>query len=277
MSTSARVFGKATVIAAACAVVIAGCGTAQQSTNPRQAISLAAQTSRHITSLTATETMTMTRAGSAAARFGMSIHLAMRLKPTLLASADATATAAGHTFSIREILTRHAIYMNMGSLGAFLHRPTAKPWIKINLAQIASRFGLARLFRKLGQVQLTSNPLAQARLFAAATHLRRVGTGVVDGVPATEYSGVLTPSALVKFLPATQRAALGAVDRVLGHSAVPFQVWIDGQNYIRQLTMRLSAMGVAIRVKLIITSVNKPVMITPPPASQVSTMRIPRF
>jgi hypothetical protein len=205
------------------------------------------------------------------------MRTAMQLKPALLASVEATTSVAGHKFTIREIMTRHAIYMNIGALGGFAHLHQAKPWVEISLTKIAGRFGLGALFRRLGQGQLASNPLSNSRVFAAATHLRRVGTGVVDGVQVTEYSGVLTPSGMVKFLPVTERAAFRSVLRMIVHAAIPFQVWIDGQHYIRMLTMRVSAMRMSMLLKLNITSVNAPVTITVPPASQVSTFRIPRF
>ena len=271
---SAHLAGALAVVA----ILAAGCGGAGASPEaPRQAIALAAATSQRLTSFTATETVTLSRPGPAVGRFGMSMRLAMQLKPTLLASADATMTGAGHRFSIREIVTRHAIYMNVGALGAFLHTRQAKPWVEISLAKLAGRTGFAAMFKKLGQGQLASNPLGNARFFAAATHLRRVGASVVDGVPTTEYSGVLKPSALVKFLPAAQRAAFGTAVRMFGHSSMPFEVWIDGQHHIRMLTMRLSAMSMSMLVKVKITSVNKPVTIKLPPASQVTIMRIPRF
>ena len=46
---------------------------------------------------------------------------------------------------------------------------------------------MGQLFQKMA-----SNPMSQTQFLAAANNVRKVGTGVIGGVPVTEYTGTIS-------------------------------------------------------------------------------------
>ena len=97
------------ILAAACSSggTSAGGGSVSTSLGPRQALLAAATQARQVTS--ATETLTVQDKTSGSTTTGT---VQFRLKPTLLASENLTATAAGARTRIKVILTGTAIYLH---------------------------------------------------------------------------------------------------------------------------------------------------------------------
>jgi hypothetical protein len=257
-------------LCAATVTLIAGCSTGTSASgtaasakpmSPHQAISLAADQSRRITS--ASSTMTIKVAG--ATNVTTTGSMQMRLKPTLLASAKLNISASGQTIPIREIVGSKAIYMKIPGLA----RMTGRPWLKIPLTKLSGKLG-ASLGQLLQNLQ-NSNPLDQTKILAVSKDARVTGTEVIGGVRTTKYSGSYSASAaLASLSPQLRKLMAPALKTVTGD--VRFTVWIDAQHQVRRVAETENVSGETVHTLINVTAINQPVQITLPPSSQVATI-----
>jgi hypothetical protein len=254
---------------AAAVLLAAGCGggthPAAQALSPRQAITLAANQAKQVNSFGATLSITMSGTVSGT----MAGTMRVRNRPSLLADADiSTFDVGGQSLpgGMREILTDRGIYLKMALLAQELH----KPWAKISFSQL--REGAGVNFSQLTQQVQNNNPLVQTQMLAAAKDVRKVGTQIIDGVSTTHYTGSYPLSAGLAKLPASQRAVAQKGLRTFGVKTVGFNVWIDGQHQTRKIVVTETGSVESMRVAMQVTSINQPVSVTLPPASQVATI-----
>jgi hypothetical protein len=254
---------------AAAVLLVAGCGggthPAAQALSPQQAITLAAKQAKQVNSFGVTMRATM----SGTASVTMAGTMRVRTRPSLLADADFTTFEAGGQSlpgGMREIVTDRAFYLKMALLSRELH----KPWAKISFSQLQQGTGI-NIGQLMQQVQ-NSNPLVQTQMLAAAKNVRAVGRQTIDGVSTTHYTGSYSISAGLAKLPASQRAVAQQALRTIGVKTARFNVWIDGQHQTRKLVMTETGSMESITMTTQVTSVNQPVSVTLPPASQVATI-----
>jgi hypothetical protein len=272
--------------------LVASCGTASQNAGhrhvtARQAVAMAARSAAKLTSLTMVETMTMhgiplpgvgglapgasTDGGLGSGSLTMRANASMQLKPALLADISVHMNIGGRSVTLDEILTSRAIYLKMPGV---LPVPGGKPWAKVSLASLPNGMGLRKLFQQTqngNPLTAMGSPSAMSKFLGAAKHLKVVHDETVDGVATTEYSGTLNLRSLIAKLPAAERNLVGSS----GPGTIPFRVWIDHQHFMRKMVMRLAFGKALIALTADITSINKPVRIVPPPASQVSAISHP--
>jgi hypothetical protein len=169
---------------------------------------------------------------------------------------------------MNEIVTPSSVYIKLAMISQALH--TSKPWIAISFAALSKATGvnLTALFGALA----TSSPLNQSQLFAGATNVRAVGTAVINGVPVTEYSGTVSMSKALAKLPASLRSSLGAVISKAGISTAKFTEWVDAQHQVRKVIVAETGNAVTETITTTITSINTPVSIQVPPASQTTSL-----
>jgi hypothetical protein len=237
---------------------------------PEQAIQLAASTARAVNSFTANMSIQASGRASGGA-FSLVGTLSERLHPSVLAEADySTFSAAGQSFpgGMSEIATSNSVYMKLSMLSQALH--TNKPWLEIPFSSLskASGVNISSLFSQLQ----TSSPLDQSQLFAGAQNVRTVGTGAVDGVPVTEYTGTLVLSKALTKLPAALRASIGQALEKAGIGSARFTEWVDGQHQVRKMSVTETGTAIIETVTTTITSINQPVNIQIPAASQTTTL-----
>jgi hypothetical protein len=91
-------------------------------------------------------------------------------------------------------------------------------------------------------------------------------------VSTTEYVGSVTAGQALKALPASYRKALSPELAALGNTTIHFHVWIDGQHHVRKIIDVESVSGENISTTVTINAINQPVHITPPPASQTTSI-----
>jgi hypothetical protein len=262
-----RVVGGAVVggLSAAALTLVAACGGSSSSTTaltPRQALLAAAAQSQKVTS--ATETLSAQAGGTQSGITTGTIQF--RLKPSLQASEKLSINAAGQRTSLRAIVTSSAMYLNEGTVT----RQLGKPWVKLDLSALGGTTGtsLAQLFHNL-----QSNDFAhQAELLTIAKNARLVGTQTVDGESTTEYAGSFHAAEGLKALSPSLRKLLGPELQAMGNSLISFHAWIDGQHHVRKVAEVETINGETIRTTVNITAINMPVSITPPPASQTTTL-----
>jgi hypothetical protein len=261
----------AAVAGLAVVVAVTGCsggartgGTAGGKTvSAHQAIRLAASAAGRVNSLTATLSVTAA-SGPASSLTG---DMKIQLKPTPLIAANFSVSSAGSApIGIGEILTGDSIYFRDPSLT----KVSGKPWIKISFSQLDSKLGVS--FSSLVQNLENSNPLAQTRLFTASHDVHAVGTAVVNGVPTTEYVGSYKPGAALSALSPQLRKLLGPMLKTMGARAVSFDVWIDAQHLVRKAVSHEMLNGQSVTSVYNVTSVNQPISVTLPPASEVGTI-----
>ncbi len=219
-------------------------GSAAPSLTPRHVLLAAATQARQMTSFT--EMVTTQIGGIQGDRLTGTI--VAKLKPTLQVAANLRLAAAGQSSQVKEIITGTALYLST----ATLTRHLGKPWAKIDLSALKGPRG--------------------AEMLTLSKNARVVGTQTVGGVPTTELAGSLNAAEALKMRPASFRKFLAPALRALGNSTIRFHVWIDGQDRIRKMTSIATVGGQTIHTTLTVTSLNQPVHITLPPASQTATL-----
>lgn len=279
--------GLAVIIMAA----VTGCATKSSSTTgasrpsapavtPLEAVKLAAQTSHSANSFTGTMNMQVTVKPGAASSTGgpgslsMTATFAERLHPSLLAKINLGslsvqgASMPGGMSGMTEIITPTALYMKWPYLTQMMH--LTKPWLVIPLSALGKSSGV-----NISQLmnQATGNsPLAQTQMMAGATSVRKAGTGTIGGIPVTEYTGTVPLDKAVAYLSGSTKTAVERELATAGLTSEKFTVWIDGQHVTRKAIVALTGKSVSETVVMTITSINKPVNVTVPPASQTSTL-----
>jgi len=237
-------------------------GSAAPSLTPRHVLLAAATQARQMTSFTE---MVTTQIGGVQGEM-LTGTIVAKLKPTLQVAANLRLAAAGQSSQVKEIITGTALYLST----ATLTRHLGKPWAKIDLSALKGPRGasLALLVRSMQ----SDNVSYQAEMLTLAKNARVVGMQTVGGVPTTELAGSLKAAEALKMRPASFRKFLAPALRALGNSTIRFHVWIDGQDRIRKMTSIATVGGQTIHITLTVTSLNQPVDITLPPASQTATL-----
>jgi hypothetical protein len=242
----------------------AGSGAAAaKPVSPHTALTLAADQSERVNSMTATFSSQLGGSVSETTTGSMQIQL----KPSLVAENDLKVTTGGQTTPMDEIITPTALYLksSLPSLGT----SAAKPWLEIEYSSLKGSAGSA--ISSLLQNAQNSNPAAQTQMLAASKNVHKVGTQVIDGVQTTHYAGSFTPSAALATLSPSLRKTLSpALKSVNGD--ISFNVWIDGQNVSRKVVVVENVQGENVTTTMNVTSVNQPVHVTPPPATQIKML-----
>jgi hypothetical protein len=286
-----RVTGMSRMAAAGAIVIIAsgvaGCAASgssapaskpsatQSAQTPQQAIELAATTARNVTSFTADMSIHVNASsaatGSSATTVNLAGSLSEQLHPSLLAEADfSTFSAAGQDLpgGMSEIISSSALYMKLSVLTQALH--TTKPWIELPFSELTKATGV-NLGSLLNQLQ-TSSPLNQSQLFAGTENVREVGTSVINGVPVTEYAGTVSMAAAIAKLPASLRSSLGPDIQKAGIKSARFTEWVDSQHHVRKTVVDETGSSLSESITTTVTSINQPVSIQIPTASQTTAL-----
>jgi hypothetical protein len=239
-------------------------------TTPVQEVQLAASTAGTVSSFSATISLGITTKGTSLGSQSVSMAgtLSEEVHPLRVEAAFSALQAAGLSLGgMSEILTPDEIYLKLPELSTLLH--TAKPWLGLPVSSLSSGSGLN--LNSLFSQSDTSNPLTMAQLLAGAKDVKAVGTGTVDGVPVTEYTGTFALASAVDRLPASERSAVNSAFKQVGLTTgtARFTVWIDAQHIVRKDDTVLESSTFSENISMTVTSVNQPVAITSPPASQV--------
>jgi hypothetical protein len=273
-----------TAVGAAAAVLAAGCsasgsiGGGSSSSNAggsshsagggmssAQAVTLAAQQAQRVNSFTGTMSVKM----SGKTNGLVSGTIEMRQRPSLLADVDLSSlNIAGQNVSggAQEIITSQAAYMKMPALQG----ETGKPWLKMPFSELKKASGL-NLGQLIQQAQ-SDSPMLQTQMLAAAQNVKTVGTQTIGGVQTTEYSGTYPISAAVAKLPASMRVQVQQHLQTMGLTSASFNVWLDAQHQTRKIIVVEHGGSQQMTMNMQVTSINQPVKVTLPSASQVATV-----
>jgi hypothetical protein len=262
-----------TAAAAAAVLLAAGCGSGSGNNSshqagapqsPVQAITLAARQAGQVSSFAST--LNIQTSGSV--RAAMAGTMQIRKQPSLLVNANfGTVSANGQDMpgGMQEILTGSTLYLKMGALAQEL----GKPWASIQLSQLqGAGINLSQLTQELQD----NDPMIEAQMLTGASNLRAVGTQTIGGAATTHYTGTFTVSAGLAKLPPSERAIEQKALQALGINDIGFNAWIDAQHQIRKITVAEHGSSVRVAATMQVTSVNQPIDVSPPPASQVKAI-----
>jgi hypothetical protein len=233
------------------------------SASPQQALLLASKAEQKDTSLDATISVTGTSSGGALALDGT---MQEKIHPSLLAELDVTTlTSAGQSVpgGLSEIITGQALYLRFPQLMQAMH--VSKTWAEFRLSAMgASGSSLQSLFSQLE----SSSPATQSAELATSTDVHKVGTGVIDGVPVTEYAGSYSMSKAIAALPASLRGTVSKAMTAAGITSTKFTIWIDSSNQPRKMVVTEAGTTVSETTTITINSYNQPVSINLPTAAE---------
>jgi hypothetical protein len=277
------------------AAAVTGCspGTSSSSTSPGSAgasgssspapasaldaVKLAAKTASGANSYTGTMSLQGTVNPGAASSSGVSGGISMsgtfaeQLHPTLLVSADIGSYSMMGTSlpgGLSELITPTTMYLKSAQLTQELH--LTKPWLAVPLSAASKTSGI-NMSQLVSQATGTS-PLTQAQMLGASSSVREVGTGSIGGVPVTEYAGTISVAKAISTLSGGAKAEMEQMNAAAGLTTEKYTVWIDGQHIMRKAVITGTGTTLTETVTVTFTSVNQPVNITVPPASQTTTV-----
>ncbi|TDD85374.1 LppX_LprAFG lipoprotein [Actinomadura darangshiensis] len=193
-----------------------------------------------------------------------------RTKPDLAYSMNfADMSAGGKSIgAMEQRLVGRNMYIKMGMLSQ-LTGGTGKPWMKISLDEIGAKSGMN--IDQLLQQSRQMDPVQNTKMLTASKDAREVGKETIDGVETTHYTGTYRmEDAIAKLSPEMQEAYRKNASST-GMEAMHFDLWVDGQQLPRQMTMKsLESASQNMTMTMKYHDFGKPVDITEPPASQVS-------
>ena len=160
------------------------------------------------------------------------------------------------TLQIQEIIDGLTIYVKLPSSIA-QKLPGAKPWLKVDLAKLASSSGIPGL-SSLGSNPASSDPSQLLQyLKAVSGSITKVGTEQVNGVQTTHYRATIDLDRVPNALPASSRAsgrqAIQALEKSSGTHQLPVDAWIDSQNLVRRMQLSFSSTSSGQRVTALTT------------------------
>ena len=157
------------------------------------------------------------------------------------------------------------LVMYIGGEALGVPMPAGKKWVRIDLARLAEKSG-----QDLGSLTqgATNDPLSVAALTAQASRTTDIGREtVLDGVRAEHFTfEVATTDAL--------KAAGIPRDKVVGDSGVTlpdvvhYDVWVDADNYIRQMELDMKVGDQKLHFAVRYTEINPAVEIVLPSADE---------
>lgn len=146
-----------------------------------------------------------------------------------------------------------------------------KSWGKADL----NRFAKASLGATISQFTSLSQAPNQylAYLGAVSDRVVTVGPATVHGVATTEYTATVDLAKVAAQRPAL-KAAVNKLEAESGLTELPIKAWLDGQDRLNQLSLKVSFSAEGIPASVNITSnmwdFGTPLHITAPPASEVA-------
>jgi hypothetical protein len=228
----------------------------------QQALTLAADQTQQVSSLAGDISIQVGSLGTASGT------LQMQVRPTVLLEMNLGASDSSQSGSLSEILSSNALYLQIPGLSALTG---GRPWAEVPFSDLSGSLGSA-VSQSVRDAE-SSNPLSQAQILATSKLVHKVGTQVVNGISTTQYAGTVSASAALSALPASASKALSPYLKLITGD-ISFNVWIDNTHVVRKLTENETVDGQGIVVTITVSSVNQPVTVAIPAASQVFVLSV---
>jgi hypothetical protein len=201
----------------------------------------------------------------------MTATMAEQVRPSLQAEVQiGTLSAPGSTLpgKMTELITPSNFYLKWSFLTQELH--LAKPWLVIPVSALSKSSGIN--FGQIFSQTTSSSPLNESQMLAGASEVRKIGTGTIDGVPVTEYTGTVSIGKGMQYLSGSAKTAMQKEVAADGISTATFTVWVDRQSVIRKEVITENGTALSEVVTVTVTSLNQPVRIPIPAASQTTSL-----
>jgi hypothetical protein len=118
-----------------------------------------------------------------------------------------------------------------------------------------------------------------ASLTAISSSVTRLGTSAIRGVAVTAFRVNIDPAKAAARVPRWERAGFLEFTRTLGPGAIPVDVWVDGQNLVRRVSLSLhlpggtgAPAGAHIVQATDFYDFGVPVRVSAPPAAQIASI-----
>jgi hypothetical protein len=253
-------------VAAAAAIVVAGCKPGVYTSNSSSgshgagmssasALSLAAQQTQQIRSFSANVEIQAT--GALNATLTGTLHEVTTPSPVM--SLHASAGALGN---IRVIVSNGMAYLK----SPFLTHAYGKPWVMGSMNTMSSTSGL-NLGPLLGLLS-TSSPLVQVPLFSQGSNIRMMGHSMMDGSRMSEWGGHYMLARVLGSLNSQLQPSMQSV-MSSGISMTRFRAWMDPAHQLRKLVLIEIGNNTKVTITLVITSINQPMHIRVPSATLI--------
>lgn len=156
-------------------------------------------------------------------------------------------------------------YMRLPVLSKVI--PGGKPWIKIDLSQLAKLKGVN--FSQLLQTAGQQDPTQALQVLQSIGDVKEVGSEQVDGVDTTHYTGTIDPQ---KVAAKYAGNSIGTMLKQAGTKPIPIDVWVDGDGYVRKFVESMNVSTVAVKIEATMSDFGSKVDVTPPPADQTTDL-----
>lgn len=140
-------------------------------------------------------------------------------------------------FTFDAVLDGTVFYMRFPLLAGLVGE--GKPWLKMDLEKVAKLSGNDLGLGMLGQ----SDPAQALAYLRAAGDFDELGKEDVRGVATTHYKGIIDPREALDQLSGPQKEQLEKQLDESGVGEIPAEAWIDGDGYLRRLTVSLAVAG----------------------------------
>ncbi len=161
------------------------------------------------------------------------------------------------------------LYLRMGLLAQML--PSGKRWIRLDTREIGKSLGIG-----VDQMTQYSDPAKILDFLRASGDVEEVGRERLDDVDTTRYRATIDARRLLEEQRGPQGAgAARGLDEFLdtiGDSAIPADVWIDDDNLVRRMAIKMSMPGqsIAADVQLDLSDYGTEISVKAPPAAEVA-------
>lgn len=154
--------------------------------------------------------------------------------------------------------------------------PAGKKWVKGDAKELSG--AKAGQLGQFGSFAGTDPRDVLGMLKAVSGSIEALGTDEIRGVETSHYKATLDVAKLEQLVPVDQRQSLGSFDetaKAAGLSAIPIEVWIDGDQRLRKLSLDIEGKqpGTSQTVKAALVvelyDYGKPLEIHLPPADEV--------
>lgn len=138
-----------------------------------------------------------------------------------------------------------------------------KAWVSVSLSDYQQSQGQSS---PAGDLSLGDPTQILGLLKQLSGSVTQVGTSDIDGVPTTEYAGTIDLAGNGTTGSTFLSPQFG---QILGLSAIPIDVWVDGQGRARQVQTSFSVLGLTVKALVHLGSFGTPVSVQAPPSDQV--------
>ncbi len=157
--------------------------------------------------------------------------------------------------------------------------PAAKPWLKFGFATLGRDEGVGLL--EIAELNGTE-PGGQLEVIQESTaKFANLGQDEIDGTPATHYQGQIDLQSLVTRLSGPARSEIASLLLHSNGTAVPYDVWIGAEGFVRRVEVQIpastGARGLTLGLISDFSDYGKPVYVSLPPAAQVTDLTVRRM